>query len=175
LGPIWARDFGQEGCASVNGCCKVRPQFRRRMRIRLQNLPFRGPDVPRESLLPSYRELASRDVIHRNPVPSNAWFAVALISLDGDARVYGRHGLIIAQTITSGDSTSGRIVHNSDWTATCRKGSAGEGEYTVNGAHSSEHLIRKRFADQRIQAGFSILILGTESGCIFNLRRYRNQ
>jgi hypothetical protein len=40
----------------------------------------------------------AENVIYGNPHPANAWFAIALISLDSDARVRGRHASIIAQT-----------------------------------------------------------------------------
>ena len=39
----------------------------------------------------------AEDVIHRDPHPTNAGFAVALVSLDSDARVPGSHVSIISQ------------------------------------------------------------------------------
>ena len=53
----------------------------------------------------------AEDVIHRDPHPTNARFAVALISLKSDTRVYGGHVSIIAQAgVIRADSRSGRIV-----------------------------------------------------------------
>ena len=40
----------------------------------------------------------AENVIYGNPHPANAWSAIALVGLDSDARMRGRHGSIMAQS-----------------------------------------------------------------------------